>query len=67
MYSFGIVFLVKNSIYHVTKCVKRLFLQLLISFHFLKSVLDDAMVDIISKFGLKASFLDTSIKGKFVI
>ena len=55
-----LVVLVKKSIYHVTKGVKRLFFQLLVSFDFLKSILDDAMVDIkmTFKFGLK-QFLDT--------
>ena len=50
-----LVVLVKKSIYHVTKGVKRLFYQLLVSFDFLKSILDDAMVDIkmTFKFGLK--------------
>ena len=50
-----LVGLVKKSIYHVTKGVKRLFFQLLVSFDFLKSILDDAIVDIkmIFKFGLK--------------
>ena len=41
-----LVVLVKKSIYHVTKGVKRLFFQLLVSFDFLKSILDDAIVDI---------------------
>ena len=52
-YLFSVV-LVKKSIYHVTKGVKRLFFQLLVSFDFLKSILDDAIVDIkmIVKFGL---------------
>ena len=47
--------LVKKSTYHVTKGVKRLFFQLLVSFDFLKSVLDDAISDIkmIFKFGSK--------------
>ena len=40
-----LVVLVKKSIYHVTKGVKRLFFQLLISFDFMKSILDDAIVD----------------------
>ena len=46
--------LVKKSIYHVTKGVKKWFFQLLVSFDFLKSILDDAIVDIkmIFKFGL---------------
>ena len=50
-----LVVLVKKSIYHVTKGVKRLFFQLLVSFDFLKSILDDAIIDIkmIFKFGLK--------------
>ena len=50
-----LVVLVKKSIYHVTKGVKRLFFQLLVSFDFLKSILDDAIVDIkmIFEFGLK--------------
>ena len=50
-----LVVLVKKSIYHVTKGVKRLFFQLLVSFDFLKSILDDAIVDIkmTFKFGLK--------------
>ena len=50
-----LVGLVKKSIYHVTKGVKRLFYQLLVSFDFLKSILDDAISDIkmIFKFGLK--------------
>ena len=50
-----LVGLVKKSIYPVTKGVKRLFYQLLVSFDFLKSILDDAMSDIkmIFKFGLK--------------
>ena len=50
-----LVGLVKNSIYHVTKGEKRLFYQLLVSFDFLKSILDDAISDIkmIFKFGLK--------------
>ena len=50
-----LVGLVKKSIYHVTKGVKRLFFQLLVSFDFLKSILDDAISDIkmIFKFGLK--------------
>ena len=50
-----LVVLVKKSIYHVTKGVKRLFFQLLVSFDFLKSILNDAMVDIkmTFKFGLK--------------
>ena len=50
-----LIVLVKNSIHHVTKGVKRLFFQLLVSFDFLKSILDDAIVDIkmIFKFGLK--------------
>ena len=50
-----LVVLVKKSIYHVTKGVKRLFFQLLVSFDFLKPILDDAIVDIrmIFKFGLK--------------
>ena len=50
-----LVVLVKKSIYHVTKGMKRLFFQLLVSFDFLKSILDDAMVDIkmTFKFGLK--------------
>ena len=53
MSSFGS--LVKKSIYHVTKGVKRFFFQLLVSFDFLKTTLDDAIVDIklIFKFGLK--------------
>ena len=57
--SFGL-----KSIYHVTKGVKRLFLQLLVSYDFLKLILDDAIVDIklISKFGLKTSFLETFCK-----
>ena len=48
-------FLVKKSIYYVTKGVKRLFFQLLVSFDFLKSILDEAILDIkmIFKFGLK--------------
>ena len=50
-----LVVLAKKSIYHVTKGTKRLFFQLLVSFYFLKSILDDAMVDIkmTFKFGLK--------------
>ena len=50
-----LVVLVKKSIYHVTKSVKRLFFQLLVSFDFVKSILDDAVVDIkmTFKFGLK--------------
>ena len=51
-----LVVLVKKRIYLGTKGVKRLFfLQLLVSFDFLKSILDDAIVDIkiIFKFGLK--------------
>ena len=50
-----LVVLVKKNIYHVTKGVKRLFFQLLVSFDFQKSILDDAIVDIkmIFKFGLK--------------
>ena len=50
-----LVVLVKKSIYHVTKGMKRLFFQLLVSFDFLKSILDDATVDIkmTFKFGLK--------------
>ena len=50
-----LVVLVKKNIYHVTKGMKRLFFQLLVSFDFLKSILDDAMVDIkmTFKFGLK--------------
>ena len=54
--SFGL----KRSIYHVTKDVKRLLFQLLVSFDFLKSILDDAIVDtkIIFKFGLKIHFLN---------
>ena len=50
-----LVVLVKKSIYHVTKGMKRLFFQLLVSFDFLKSILDGAMVDIkmTFKFGLK--------------
>ena len=50
-----LVGLVKKSIYHVTKGVKRLFFQLLVSFDFLKSILDDAISDIkmMFKFGLK--------------
>ena len=47
-----LVGLVKKSIYHVTKGVKRLFYQLLVSFDFLKSILDDAMVDIKMTFKL---------------
>ena len=45
----------KSIIFHVTESVKRLFFQLLVSFDFLKSILDDAMVDIkvTFKFGLK--------------
>ena len=39
-------FLVKKSINHATKGVKRLFIQLLVSFDFLKSILDDAILDI---------------------
>ena len=54
------------SIHHVTKNVKRLFLGLLflLSFDILKSILDDAIVDIkmILKFGPKSSFLDTLYK-----
>ena len=52
------VVLVKTSMYHVTNGVKRLFSQLLVSFYFLKSILDDAIVDIrmIFKFGLKTIF-----------
>ena len=48
-------FLVKKSTYHATKGVKRLFFQLLVSFDFLKSILDDSILDIkiIFKFGLK--------------
>ena len=38
-----LVVLVKKSIYHVTKGVKRSFFQLLVSFDFLKSILDDAI------------------------
>ena len=51
---FGTIWL-KKSIYHVTKGVKRLFFQLLVSFDFLKSILDDAISDMkmIFKFGLK--------------
>ena len=43
------------SIFLVTKGMKRLFSQLLVSFDFLKSVLDDAIVDIemIFKFRLQ--------------
>ena len=50
-----LVVLVKKSIYHVTKHIKRLFFQLLVSFDFLKSILDDVIVDIniIFGFGLK--------------
>ena len=50
-----LVGLVKKSIYHATKGVKRLFFQLLVSFDFLKSILGDAISDIkmIYKFGLK--------------
>ena len=50
-----LVVLVKKSIYYVTKGMKRLFFQLLVSFDLLKSILDDAMVDIkmTLKFGLK--------------
>ena len=50
-----LVVLVKKSVYHVTKGVKRLFFQLLVRFDFLKSILNDAILDIkmISKFGLK--------------
>ena len=52
---------VKKSIYHVTKGVKRLFFQLLISFNFMKSILNDAIVDIkmIFNFGSKNIILDT--------
>ena len=51
----------KKNIYHVTKGVKRLFFQMMVSFGFLKSILHDAIVDIkmIFKFGLKVHFLDT--------
>ena len=50
-----LVVLVKKNIYHITKGVKGLFSQLLVSFDFLKSILDDAIVDIkmTFKFGLK--------------
>ena len=50
-----LVGLVKKSIYHVIKGVKRLFFQLLVSFEFLKSILGDAISNIkmIFKFGLK--------------
>ena len=41
-----LVVLVKQSIYHASKGVKRLFFQLLVSFDFLKSILDDAILDI---------------------
>ena len=53
--SLFLVILVKKSIYHVTKGVKRLFFQLLISFDFMKLIQDDAIVDIkmIFNFGLK--------------
>ena len=40
------IFGLKKNIYHVTKDVKRLLFQLLVSFDFLKSILDDAIVDI---------------------
>ena len=47
----------KKCIYHVTKSVKRLFLQFLLSFDFQKSILDDAIEDIktIDTFWLKTS------------
>ena len=50
-----LVVLVKKSIYHVTKGVKRLFFQLLVSFDFLKLILDDGILDrkVIFKFVLK--------------
>ena len=56
-----IVVLIKKSIYHVTKGVKRLFFQLLVSFNFRKSILDDVIlyIEMIFKFGLKTLFLDT--------
>ena len=41
-----LVVLVKKSIYHAIKGVKRLFFQLQVSFDFLKSILDDAILDI---------------------
>ena len=46
------------SIYYVTKGMKRLFFHLLVSFDFLKSILDDAIEDIkvIFRFGLKHDF-----------
>ena len=53
--------MVKKSIYHVTKGVKSFFFfQLLVSFDFLQSILDDAIVDIkmVLKFELKTKFLD---------
>ena len=40
-----LIVLVKKGIYHVTKGMKRLFFQLLVSFDFLKSILDDAIID----------------------
>ena len=45
--------LAKTSCYHVTNGVKRSFFQLLVSFDFLKSILDDAIVDMkmMFKFG----------------
>ena len=52
----------QKCIYHVTAGVERLFFfQLLISYNLLKSIVEDAIVDlkIIFKFGLKASFFDT--------
>ena len=54
------VVLVKQCMYHVTNDVK-IFFQLLVSFDFLKSILDDPIVNLkfILEFGLKTSFSDT--------
>ena len=56
-----LVVLVKKSIYHVKGCEEIVFFQLLVSFDFLKSILDDAIVDIkmTFKFWLKTLFLDS--------
>ena len=41
-----LVVLAKKGINHVTEGVKRLFFQVLVSFDFLKSILDNAIIDI---------------------
>ena len=64
-----LVVLVEKSIHGITKGVQSLFLHYLLSFYLLKSILDEATVDIkmIVQFGPNHHFKILSIKGNLLL